>query len=146
MHEARSTARRSARVAVLVALLAVAAVMAGCSSEDVTGEPEDIGALVHVASGSECSQESAGGEVTFHVRLENTGGDERTVTVIPRLRGRDGTESGDPLEGFEVTVGGNATADGEGVIDNPPDDLESCFVQIDGGDDIPVDATPAAGG
>jgi hypothetical protein len=130
--------RRAAGLAILAALVVVA--LGGCSSEDVTGEPQDIGALVHVAPGSECAQESAGDEVTFRVRLDNTGEDERTVMVIPRLRGRDGSERGDPLEGFEVTVDGNGAAEGEGVIDNPPDDLESCFVQIDGGDDIPIAA------
>ncbi len=143
MHEPGRRRRRAAGVAILAALLAVA--LGGCSSEDVTGEPQDIGTLVHVASGSECARESPGDEVTFHVRLENTGEDERTVMVIPRLRGRDGGESGDPLEGFEVTVGGNATAEGEGVIDNPPDDLESCFVQIDAGEDIPIAARLADG-
>jgi hypothetical protein len=144
MDEADTRRNRAALIALVVALLGV--VLVGCSSEDVTGEPEDIGTLVHVASGSECTQEAGGGEVTFRVRLENTGGDERTVTVIPRLRGGDGTESGDPLEGFEVTVGGGATAEGQGVIDNPPDDLESCFVQIDGGDDIPIETNLAGGG
>jgi len=55
--------------------------LAGCSSEDVTGEPEDIGELVHVvAAGSDCVHDAGADRVTFRVHLADG---ELTVDAAP---------------------------------------------------------------
>jgi hypothetical protein len=128
-------------------VLALACGAVACSAEDVTGAPEHIGTLVHVvAAGSSCSRSSPDGDVTVHVRLSNADDDQHTVSITPRLRAADGDETGTSLEGFEVTVPGHGTAEGEGVVDHAPGDLARCFVEIDGGDEIPVRADLATGG
>lgn len=43
------------RAGLALAALAVVSFAVGCSSEDVTGEPEDIGTLVHIAGGERIS-------------------------------------------------------------------------------------------
>ena len=136
-------ARRRMRAWALAALAGVACLTVACSSEDVTGEPEDIGDLVHVmADGSSCSPDAGADEVAFHVRLRNTGEDERTVAVTPRLRDASGDERGDTLDAFEVTVPGYGEAEGDGLLEGAPDDLAGCFVQIDSGDDIRIARAP----
>jgi hypothetical protein len=134
-------------VAACALLAASVGATAACSAEDVTGAPEDIGSIVRVDSAaSRCSQDSDGGDVTFTVRLRNTGGDDHTVTITPRLRASDGEEIGDVLDGFKVTVAGHGETDGQGIVDHPPAHVESCFVQVDGGDDIPVTGDLPSGG
>lgn len=120
--------------------MAIAALAAGCSSDDVTGEPEDIGTLVEVVpEGSRCIHDPETGEARFEVRLRNTGGEERTVAVTPVRRFGDGDEVGTSLEAFEVTVPGDGEEDGDIVLDDLPDDLEACFVRLDDGDEIELD-------
>jgi hypothetical protein len=128
-------------------VLAFAGGAVACSAEDVTGAPEDIGSLVHVvSSGSSCSRATPDGDLTVHLRLSNSDDDQHTVSITPRLRAADGDETGTSLEGFEVTVPGHGTAEGEGVVDHAPGDLARCFVRIDGGDDIAVRTDLATGG
>ena len=134
---------RCARACALAILAAGVCLAGACSSEDVTGEPEDIGTLVHVdAGGSSCVLDPGAGEVAFHVLLRNTGEDERTVTVTPRLRDASGDERGDSLDSFKVTVPGDGQADGDGLLERAPDDLAACFVQIDSGEDIRIARAP----
>jgi hypothetical protein len=117
--------------------LAALALLAGCSSSDITGEPEDIGTLVQVvASGSHCIAD--GGDAILHVTLENTGEDERTVNVSPVLRDDDGTTTASPLEAVEVTVSGGDEASADATVDAPPDDLAGCAVSLDGGDPVEI--------
>ena len=113
------------------------------SSEDVTGEPENIEELIHVdAGGSSCTLDTGSDEVAFHIRLRNTGEDERTVTITPRLRDAAGDERGDSLDGFKITVPGDGEAEGDGLLERAPEDLAACFVQIDSGDDIRIARAP----
>lgn len=127
------------RLIPLAVSVALALGLAGCSSADVTGEPEDVEEFVHVvADGSGCTRD--GGSIVFHVRLDNTGRDERTVSITPRVRDSGGDTIGNALNGFELSIGGNDEADGDAVIEDAPDDADACFVQIDGGDDIRIDA------
>jgi hypothetical protein len=138
---------RSRLAVACLLLVASVGATAACSAEDVTGAPEDIGSIVRVDSGaSRCSQESDDGDVTFTVHLRNAGGDDHTVTITPRLRASDGVEIGSPLDGFKVTVAGHSETDGQGIVDHPPAHVESCFVQVDGGDDIPVTGDLPSGG
>jgi hypothetical protein len=117
--------------------LAALALLAGCSSNDVTGEPEDIGTLVRVvASRSHCMAD--GGDAILHVTLENTGDDERTVNVSPVLRDDDGTATASPLESVDVTVSGGDEASAEATVDTPPDHLDGCAVSLDGGDPVEI--------
>ena len=137
-----STSDRRRRWA-LAALAAVACITGACSSEDVTGEPEHIEDLIHVdAGGSSCTLDAGSDEVAFHVRVRNTGGDERTVSITPRLRDASGDERGDSLDAFKVTVPGHGEADGDGLLERAPDDLAACLVQIDSGDDIRIARAP----
>ena len=120
--------------------------LAGCSSEDVTGEPEDIGELVHVVgAGSDCVHDPGAGRVTFRVRLANTGSGDRTVTVTPLMIAVGGRRIGSALDSLTVTVPGGGEADGELTVDAAPDDLESCAVRIDSEDDVPVARRTAPG-
>ena len=131
-------ARRIAGLAIAIA--AVLALGSACSSEDVTGEPEDIGTLIHVVpEGSRCIHDEDADTVRFDVRLSNTGGDERTVSVTPVRRFSDGQEVGTSVEGFEVTVPGDGVADHGITVDNVSDDLVDCFVRVDEGDPIEVE-------
>ena len=120
--------------------------VAGCSSEDVTGEPEDIGELVHVVgAGSDCVHDPGAGRVTLRVRLANTGSGDRTVTVTPLMVAVGGRRIGSALDSLTVTVPGGGEADGELTVDAAPDDLESCAVRIDSEDDVPVARRTAPG-
>jgi archaellum component FlaG (FlaF/FlaG flagellin family) len=131
-------------VAAAGAVLVLAA-LAGCSSEDVTGEPEDIGTLVQVlGDGSECVDDPEAGEVTFRFHLANSGGDERTVTVTPVMVAVGGERVGSALESLKITVPGNGEADGELTVDAAPDDLEGCSVRIDSEEPVPVAQWTAA--
>ena len=116
--------------------LAALALLVGCSSSDVTGEPEDIAALVRVvASGSHCIAD--GGDTILHVTLENAGEDERTVNVSPVLRDDDGTTTASPLESVDVTVSGGDEASADATVEAPPD-LAGCAVSLDGGDPVEI--------
>ena len=117
--------------------LAALALLAGCSSSDVTGEPEEIRTLVKVvASGSHCI--AHGGDVILHVTLENTGDDERTVNLSPVLQDDDGTTTASPLESVDVTVSGGDEASADATVDTPPDHLAGCAVSLDGGDPVEI--------
>jgi hypothetical protein len=133
--------RRAPAIAVLLAVTAcTGSLSAGCGSEDVTGEPEDIETLVQVVrEGSRCIHDPESGDARFEVILRNTGEDERTVAVTPVRRFSGGEEVGSSIEGFEVTVPGNGEAGGVGVVDDVADDLTACLVRLDGGDAIEVD-------
>lgn len=137
---------RSAR-ALGAVLCAGVVVLAGCSAGNITGEPEDIGTLIHVdTERSNCTLGSGGDSITFHVTLKNTGGDDRTVSVTPRLRSDSGEEVGSTLDGFELTVAGDSEAERDAIMERVPDHVTSCFVQIDSGDDIQVTADLAGDG
>ena len=129
-----------ARVTALIAAIACAcAVLAGCSSDDVTGEPEEIETLVEVVpEDSRCVHDRDGDEARFEVRLRNTGEDERTVTVTPVRRFADGDDVGSSLDGFKVTVPGNDEGEGDITVE-VSDDLAACLVRIDSGEATEVD-------
>ena len=128
-------------MAVLIAVTAcTASLSAGCGSEDVTGEPEDIETLVQVVpEGSRCIHDRESDDARFEVNLRNTGEDERTVTVTPVRRFSGGDEVGSSIEGFEVTVPGNGEEAGAILVDDVADDLTACLVRLDGGEPIEVD-------
>jgi len=135
-----SRQRRSAPAALLAAAALTGAIVAGCSSEDVTGEPEDIGTLVEVVpEGSRCVHDRDDDAAHFEVRLRNTGEDERTVTVTPVRRFADGDEVSTPLDEFKMAVPGHGEDDDDVIVDNVSDDLVACFVRLDGGDPIEVE-------
>ena len=124
-----------ARVTTLIAAIACAcAALAGCSSDDVTGEPEEIETLVEVVpEDSRCVHDRDEGAARFEVRLRNTGEDERTVTVTPVRRFADGDDVGSSLDGFKVTVPGNGEGEGDITVE-VSDDLSACLVRIDSGE------------
>lgn len=124
-----------ARVTALIAATACAcAALVGCSSDDVTGEPEDIETLIEVVpEGSRCVYDRDDGTARFEVRLRNTGEDERTVTVTPVRRFDDDDDVGSSLDGFKVTVPGNDEGEGDITVD-VSDDLSACLVRIDSGE------------
>lgn len=128
------------RLAAAIAAIACGcALVAGCSSDDVTGEPEDIGTLIEVVpEGSRCVHDRGGDEARFEVRLRNTGEDERMVTVTPVRRFADEDDIGSTLDGFPVTVPGGGEGEGDITV-NVPDDLTACLVRIDSGEAIEVD-------
>lgn len=98
-------------VALLASVVCACGPLAGCSSAGVTGEPEEIETLVEVVpGGSRCVHDSEGDSARFEVRLRNTGEEERTVTVTPVRRFADGDDVGSSLDGFRVTVPGEARA------------------------------------
>ena len=100
-------APRPTLTAALAAALALVCLAAGCSSEDVTGEPEEIQALVEVVGReSECVHDPGAEEVAVRVRLRNTGEDDRTVRVTPVLGEGGGDETEFSLDSTEVTVPG----------------------------------------
>ncbi len=133
------TGRRRRRAWVPAAACALAVLATACSSEDVTGEPEEIEELVRVvAEGSECVEDSEAGDLIARVRLENRGEDERTVRVIVETADAGGTTTRFPLDSVEVTVPGGGGADGEAFIVPAPDDVAGCGVRIDGGEVVPI--------
>ena len=135
--------RRRPALRVAAALACVGALLTGCSSEDITGEPEDIETLIHVVpEGSRCVHDRDADTARFDVRLRNTGEDERIVTVTPvrRFADRDVDTS---LDGFEVTVPGDGEASGGTLVDGVSDDLKDCLVRLDGGPPIQVDLQDA---
>ena len=132
-------APRPTLTAALAAALALVCLAAGCSSEDVTGEPEEIQALVEVVGReSECVHDPGAEEVAVRVRLRNTGEDDRTVRVTPVLGEGGGDETEFSLDSTEVTVPGRGEEEGRLVLDPVPDDLAGCSVRIDGGDPVPI--------
>ena len=126
---------------IVAAVCALAVPLAACQSEDVTGEPEDIRTLVHLVSDQSGCDRSADGDLTFRVRLSNTGEDERTVTITPVTTDSTGDEQESSLDSFKVTVPGHDEAAGELLLDSAPgaDDLASCAIKIDGHDPEPVE-------
>ncbi len=131
-------------VTLMAATVSVGALLTACSPEDVTGEPEDIGALIHVIpEGSRCVYDRDAGTARFDVRLSNTGEDERVVTVTP-VRRFDDRDVGTSLDGFKVTVPGDGEADGGVLVDGVSDDLTDCLVTLDGGSPVRVDLQDAA--
>jgi hypothetical protein len=133
----------------LAAALVAAAVLgaaAGCSSEDVTGEPEDIRTLVEVVGdASECVHDPDADEVGLRLLLRNSGEDDRTVRVTPVLAEADGDETERSLESAGVAVPGDGQAEARLVLDAAPDDLSGCAVRVDGGDPVPVALRQAVG-
>jgi hypothetical protein len=140
-HVSKPQGRWPPAIAILWAVTACAgALAAGCSSEDVTGEPEDIETLVQVVpEGSRCVHDREADDARFEVNLRNTGEDERTVTVTPVRRFSDGDQVGSSIEGFKVTVPGNGEARGGILVDDVSDGLTACLIRLDGGDAIEVD-------
>ncbi len=123
----------------MLAAACVGALLTACSSEDITGEPEDIERLVHVVpEGSGCVHDPDADSARFDIRLSNTGDDERIVTVTPVRRFAD-RDVGTSIDGFEVTVPGGGEADGGILVDGVADDLTDCLVSLDGGRPIAVD-------
>jgi hypothetical protein len=135
--------RRRPALRVAAALACVGALLTGCSSEDITGEPEDIEALIRVVpEGSRCVHDRDADTARFDVRLRNTGEDERIVTVTPVRRFAD-RDVGTSLDGFEVTVPGDGEDGGGTLLDGVSDDLMDCLVRLDGGPPIQVDLQDA---
>jgi hypothetical protein len=136
----RPADRPRARATTLIAVIACGfAAGAGCSSDDVTGEPEEIETLIEVVpEDSRCVHDRDGDEARFEVRLRNTGEDERTVTVTPVRRFADGDDVGSSLDGFKVTVPGNGEAEGDITVE-VSDDLSACLVRIDSGEATEVE-------
>ena len=139
-----------ARIALRAALAVIAAAgllgLAACDSEDVTGEPEDIGKLIHVIpSGSRCVHDAGADSVHFYVALRNTGGDERTVQITPVRRFSDGEDVGSSIDGFSMKVPGKDDAEGDLEVDGVSDDLTGCLVQIDSGDPVQIAIQQQAG-
>lgn len=125
---------------VLITLAVLGA--SGCSSEDVTGEPEEIQDLVEVvAAESECIHDEGADQVSARVTIRNDGADERTVRLTPVLRSESGDASEATLSGADVAVAGGEEAETTMIVDGAPDDLAECAVAIDGGD--PVELTIA---
>ncbi len=123
----------------LAAAVAIVCLAAGCSSEDVTGEPERIQTLVEVVGAeSDCVRDPEADEVTVRVLLRNTGEDDRTVRVTPVLGEGDGDETESSLQSTEVTVPGHGEEEGRLLVDSAPDDIAECSVRIDGGDPVPI--------
>lgn len=137
------------RLPTLTAALAAAAVLgavAGCSSEDVTGEPEDIRALVEVVgASSECVHDPDADEVGLRLLLRNSGEDDRTVRVTPVLSEADGDATERSLDSAGVAVPGDGEEEARLVLDAAPDDLSGCAVRVDGGDPMPVALRRAVG-
>lgn len=126
-------------VALLASVACACGPLAGCSSDDVTGEPEEIETLVEVVpGGSRCVHDSEGDSARFEVRLRNTGEEERTVTVTPVRRFADGDDVGSSLDGFRVTVPGDGEGEGDITVD-VSDALEACLVRLDSGEATEVD-------
>jgi hypothetical protein len=130
----------------VLAAAAVLGAVAGCSSEDVTGEPEDIRTLVEVVrESSECAHDPDTDEVALRVLVRNDGEDDRTVRLTPMLSEADGDETERSLDSAGVAVPGDGREEARLVLDSAPDDLSGCAVRLDGGEPVPVTLRRAVG-